>query len=92
VAWDQATNRHRDRHEGNHPGYVLARRLAAKAEQAWTFTRHSRKEQAAVQELPEAGQSGAAARSVASICGQAMRGGSATMGTSATLSHRWSCS
>ena len=40
VAWGQATNRHRDWHEGNHPGYVLARRLAAKAEQVWTFTRN----------------------------------------------------
>lgn len=40
VAWGEATNRHRDWHEGNHPGYVLARRLAAKAEQVWTFTRH----------------------------------------------------
>jgi transposase len=40
VAWGEATNRHRDWHEGNHPGYVLARRLAAKAEQVWTFTRN----------------------------------------------------
>jgi hypothetical protein len=40
VAWGEATNRHRDWHDGNHPGYVLARRLAAKAEQVWTVTRH----------------------------------------------------
>lgn len=40
VAWGELTNRHRDWHEGNHPGYVLARRLKAKADQVWTFTRH----------------------------------------------------
>ncbi|WP_214316668.1 IS66 family transposase [Nonomuraea sediminis] len=40
VNWGEITNRHRDWHEGNHPGYVLARRLADKAEQVWTFTRN----------------------------------------------------
>lgn len=40
VAWGAATNRHRDWHDGNHPGYVLARRLKDKAEQVWTFTRN----------------------------------------------------
>ena len=38
VAWGQTTNRLRDWHDGNHPGYVLARRLKAKAEQVWLFT------------------------------------------------------
>ena len=38
VHWGQITNRHRDWHKGNHPGYILARRLAAKAEQVWLFT------------------------------------------------------
>ncbi|GAA3516014.1 hypothetical protein GCM10023075_78560 [Streptosporangium album] len=38
VHWGQITNRHRDWHDGNHPGYRLARRLAAKAEQVWLFT------------------------------------------------------
>lgn len=40
VNWGEATNRCRDWHEGNHPGYVLARRLKEKAEQVWTFTRN----------------------------------------------------
>lgn len=40
VGWGEITNRHREWDEGkNHPGYVLARRLKAKAEQVWTFTR-----------------------------------------------------
>jgi hypothetical protein len=38
VAWGIATNRHRDWHKGNHPGYVLARRLADKADQVWLWT------------------------------------------------------
>jgi transposase len=38
VAWGQTTNRLRDWHDGNHPGYVLATRLKAKAEQVWLFT------------------------------------------------------
>jgi hypothetical protein len=41
VAWGITTNRHRDWTGGkNHPGYVLARRLAAKADQVWTWCRH----------------------------------------------------
>jgi hypothetical protein len=40
VHWGEITNRHRDWHEGNHPGYVLARRLKDKADQVWTFTRN----------------------------------------------------
>jgi transposase len=41
VHWGQITNRCRDWDgEKNHPGYVLARRLAAKAEQVWLFTRN----------------------------------------------------
>jgi transposase len=41
VGWGEITNRHRDWDGGkNHPGYVLARRLAAKAEQVWLFTRN----------------------------------------------------
>jgi hypothetical protein len=39
VHWGQITNRHRDWHKGNHPGYNLARRLDIKAEQVWLFTR-----------------------------------------------------
>ncbi len=35
----QVTNQLRDWHDGNHPGYVLARRLKDKAEQVWLFTR-----------------------------------------------------
>jgi hypothetical protein len=40
VAWGQSTNRHRDWHKGNHPGYVLAKRLADKAEQVWLWCRN----------------------------------------------------
>jgi transposase len=40
VAWGIITNQHRDWAGGNHPGYTLARRLAAKADQVWTFTRN----------------------------------------------------
>lgn len=40
VAWGQTTNRLRDWRDGNHPGYVLATRLKAKAEQIWLFTRN----------------------------------------------------
>jgi hypothetical protein len=40
VHWGEITNRHRDWDDGkNHPGYVLARRLKAKAGQVWLFTR-----------------------------------------------------
>ena len=40
VRWGEITNRHRDWDNGkNHPGYVLARRLKAKAEQVWLFAR-----------------------------------------------------
>ncbi|WP_326828441.1 transposase [Streptosporangium sp. NBC_01810] len=38
VNWGEITNRHRDWHDGNHPGYRLARRLKVKAEQVWPFT------------------------------------------------------
>ena len=38
VRWGVLTNRHRDWHEGNHPGYKLATRLQAKADQVWLFT------------------------------------------------------
>lgn len=38
VHWGVITNRHRDWHDGNHPGYKLATRLAAKADQVWLFT------------------------------------------------------
>jgi transposase len=40
VHWGEITNRHREWHDGNHPGYVLARRLKNKADQVWTFTRN----------------------------------------------------
>lgn len=40
VAWGITTNRHRDWTKGNHPGYNLAKRLADKADQVWTFTRN----------------------------------------------------
>jgi hypothetical protein len=40
VAWGITTNRHRHWHNGNHPGYTLAKRLANKAEQVFTFTRN----------------------------------------------------
>ena len=35
-----AHNRHRDWHDGNHPGYTLARWLATYADQVWHFTTH----------------------------------------------------
>lgn len=38
VHWGVITNRHRDWHDGNHPGYKLANRLQAKADQVWLFT------------------------------------------------------
>jgi hypothetical protein len=38
VRWGVLTNRHRDWYEGNHPGYKLATRLQAKADQVWLFT------------------------------------------------------
>jgi transposase len=37
VAWGITTNRHRDWHKGNHPGYNLAKRLQDKASQVWLF-------------------------------------------------------
>ena len=40
VAWGIATNRHRDWHTGNHPGYTLAQRLKDKAEQVWLFAKN----------------------------------------------------
>ena len=40
IAWGMATNRHRDWHKGNHPGYVLAKRLHDKAEQVWLWCRN----------------------------------------------------
>ena len=41
VHWGEITNRLRDWDDGkNHPGYVLARRLKAKADQIWLFTRN----------------------------------------------------
>lgn len=38
VSWGITTNRHRDWPTGRHPGYTLARRLQARAEQVWRFT------------------------------------------------------
>jgi len=38
TGWGALTNRLRDWHEGNHPGYRLAKRLTDKAEQVWLFT------------------------------------------------------
>lgn len=38
VAWGITTNRLRDWHKGNHPGYNLAKRLQDKAAQVWLFT------------------------------------------------------
>jgi transposase len=38
VAWGITTNRLRDWHKGNHPGYNLAKRLHDKAGQVWLFT------------------------------------------------------
>jgi hypothetical protein len=40
IAWGIATNRHRDWHTGNHPGYTLAQRLKDKAEQVWLFAKN----------------------------------------------------
>ena len=40
IAWGITTNRHRDWHQGNHPGYNLARRLHDKAGQVWLFARN----------------------------------------------------
>ncbi|MGH3627869.1 MAG: IS66 family transposase [Sciscionella sp.] len=40
VAWGITTNRHRDWHKGNHPGYTLATRLKNKTEQVWLFARN----------------------------------------------------
>lgn len=40
VDWGIATNRHRDWHKGNHPGYTLARRLKDKAGQVWLFAQN----------------------------------------------------
>ena len=41
VHWGEITNRLRDWDDGkNHPGYVLARRLKAKADQIWLVTRN----------------------------------------------------
>ena len=37
VAWGITTNRLRDWHKGNHPGYNLAKRLQDKAAQVWLF-------------------------------------------------------
>lgn len=34
------TNRHRNWHKGNHPGYTLANRLKDKAEQVWLFAKN----------------------------------------------------
>lgn len=38
VGWGERINRHRVWPKGNHPGYTLARRLTAKADQVWLFT------------------------------------------------------
>jgi transposase len=40
VAWGATTNRHRDWHKGNHPGFTLAKRLKDKAEQVWLFAKN----------------------------------------------------
>jgi transposase len=40
VGWGITTNRHRTWAKGHHPGYNLARRLADKADQVFTFTRN----------------------------------------------------
>jgi transposase len=40
VEWGITTNRHRDWHDGNHPGYTLAQRLKNKAEQIWLFAKN----------------------------------------------------
>jgi transposase len=40
VGWGITTNRHRDWHQGKHPGYTLAQRLTDKAEQVWLFAQN----------------------------------------------------
>jgi transposase len=40
VNWGITTNRHRNWHKGNHPGYTLAQRLKNKAEQVWLFAKN----------------------------------------------------
>jgi len=40
VAWGITTNRHRDWHKGNHPGFPLAQRLKDKTEQIWLFAKN----------------------------------------------------
>jgi transposase len=40
VTWGITTNRHRDWHKGNHPGYTLAQRLKDKADQVWLFAKN----------------------------------------------------
>ena len=40
VNWGFLTNRLREWPKGNHPGHVLAKRLAGRAEQVWLFTRN----------------------------------------------------
>jgi len=40
VRWGVTTNKLRDWHKGNHPGYKLAKRLRDKADQVWLFTRN----------------------------------------------------
>jgi transposase len=40
IAWGIATNRHRDWHKGNHPGYILAKRLHDKTDQVWLWCRN----------------------------------------------------
>lgn len=42
IHWGITTNRHRNWHKGNHPGYTLAQRLKDKAEQVWLFTKNFR--------------------------------------------------
>jgi uncharacterized coiled-coil protein SlyX len=40
TGWGVLTNRLREWHDGNHPGYRLAKRLVDKAEQVWLFARN----------------------------------------------------
>ncbi|MFL6055195.1 MAG: hypothetical protein ACJ72W_20145 [Actinoallomurus sp.] len=40
ISWGMATNRRRPWHKGNHPGYVLAKRLHDKAGQVWLWCRN----------------------------------------------------